>query len=130
VSRLGVDLLRGTIEELSRRGHRHITGTIEHPDDVDTCARAVLAEVAARLAGCERRLTIQWSADEDGGSADVRLADPGCTSAARATVGRRATAVSRRADGSVRQVQPEDTTGPPPRSRPPRLAVRNALHDL
>jgi hypothetical protein len=76
VGRLAVDLLRGTIEELSRRGHRHITVTIEHPDDVDTCARAVLAEVAARLAGCGGRLTIQWSADEDGSSADL-LGAPG-----------------------------------------------------
>jgi hypothetical protein len=47
VDRLGVDLLRGTIEELSRRGHRDITVTMEHPDDVSVFARGVLAEVAA-----------------------------------------------------------------------------------
>jgi hypothetical protein len=76
VGRLAVDLLRGTIEDLSRRGHRDITVTIEHPDDVDTCARAVLAEVAARLAGCEGRLTIQGSADEDGSNADL-FGEPG-----------------------------------------------------
>ena len=46
VGRLAVDLLRGTIEDLSRRGHRDITVTMEHPDDVDACARGVLAEVA------------------------------------------------------------------------------------
>jgi hypothetical protein len=71
VDRLGVDLLRGTIEQLSRRGHRHITVTMEHPDNVDTCARAVLAEVAEGLAGCEGRLTIRWSADEDDADPDL-----------------------------------------------------------
>jgi anti-anti-sigma regulatory factor len=70
VDRLGVDLLRGTIEELSRRGHRDITVTMEHPDNVDACARGVLAEVATRLAGRQGRLTIRWSADEDGSRAD------------------------------------------------------------
>jgi len=65
VDRLGVDLLRGTIEELSRRGHRHITVTLEHPGDVDTCARAVLAEVAEGLAKGECLLNIRWSTDED-----------------------------------------------------------------
>jgi hypothetical protein len=65
VDRLGVDLLRGTIEELSRRGHRDITVTVEHPNKVDPCARAVLAEVAARLEGCQGRLTIRWSGKDD-----------------------------------------------------------------
>jgi len=65
VGSLGVDLLRGTVEELSRRGHRDITVTMDHPDDVDACARAVLQEVAARLARCDGRLTIRWSAGED-----------------------------------------------------------------
>jgi hypothetical protein len=59
VDRLGVDLLRGTIEELSRRGHRHITVTMEHPDNIDACARGVLAQVTARLADCQGRLTIR-----------------------------------------------------------------------
>src|SRR5215218_2452951 len=72
VGRLGVDLLRGTIEELSRRGHRGITVTMEHPDDVDADARRVLAEVAAWLAVRDGRLTIVWSADEQGGRADGR----------------------------------------------------------
>ncbi len=71
VDRLGVDLLRGTIEQLSRRGHQHITVTVEDPDNVDTCARAVLAEVAEGLAGCEGRLTIRWSTDEDEADADL-----------------------------------------------------------
>jgi hypothetical protein len=71
VDRLGVDLLRGTIEQLSRRGHRHITVTVEDPDNVDTCARAVLAEVAEGLAGCKGRLTIRWSTDEDEADADL-----------------------------------------------------------
>jgi hypothetical protein len=66
VDRLGVDLLRGTIEELSRRGHRDITVTMEHPDDVSVCARGVLAEVAARLAACQGALTIRWIAAESG----------------------------------------------------------------
>jgi hypothetical protein len=61
VDRLGVDLLRGTIEELSRRGHRQITVTVQHPDDVDACARAVLAEVAQGLVGRRGRLTMRWS---------------------------------------------------------------------
>lgn len=67
VDRVGVDLLRGTIEELVRRGHRQITVTVEHPDNVDTYARVVLAEVAERLEECEGRLTIRWSTDGDDG---------------------------------------------------------------
>lgn len=59
VGRLGADLLRGTIEQLSRRGHRDITVTMEHPDDVDAGARRVLAEVAARLAARHGSLTIR-----------------------------------------------------------------------
>jgi hypothetical protein len=70
VDRLAVDLLRGTIEELRRRGHRDITVTMEHPDNVETYARGVLAEVAAWLAESHGRLTIRWSADEDGNRAD------------------------------------------------------------
>jgi hypothetical protein len=64
VGSLGVDLLRGTVEELSRRGHRHITITMDHPDDVDACARAVLTEVEEQLARCDGRLTIRWSAGD------------------------------------------------------------------
>jgi hypothetical protein len=59
VDRLGVDLLRGTIEQLGRRGHRHITVTVDRGDDVDACARAVLAEVAADLADHGGRLTLR-----------------------------------------------------------------------
>jgi hypothetical protein len=71
VDGLGVDLLRGTVEQLSRRGHRHITVSIEHPDDVDACARAVLAEVAEDLARVDGRLTIQWSAPADDTDPDL-----------------------------------------------------------
>jgi hypothetical protein len=66
VDSLGVDLLRGTIEELGRRGHRDITVTMEHPYDVDSCAHGVLAEVAAWVANRHGRLTIRWSTDEAG----------------------------------------------------------------
>jgi len=66
VDRLGVDLLRGTIEELSRRGHRYIIVTMEHPDDVSAGARGVLAEVAAGLAARQGALTIRWIAEECG----------------------------------------------------------------
>jgi hypothetical protein len=66
VDRLGVDLLRGTIEELSRRGHRDITVTMEHPDDVSACARGVLAEVTEGLAACQGALTIRWIAEQSG----------------------------------------------------------------
>jgi hypothetical protein len=61
VDRLGVDLLRGTIEELHRRGHGDITVTMDDEVDVDPCARTVLAEVAAQLASRHGRLTIRWS---------------------------------------------------------------------
>ena len=64
VGRLGVDLLRGTIEELSRQGHRNITVTVDHPDRVDHYARAVLTEVARSLEGSDCRLTVQWPADD------------------------------------------------------------------
>lgn len=67
VNGLAADLLRGTIEELHRRGHRHITVTVEHPGRIDTRARAVLDEVALDLEGRQGRLTILWSTDEDGG---------------------------------------------------------------
>jgi hypothetical protein len=67
VGRLGVDLLRGTIEELSRRGHQNITVTMGRANDVDACARVVLDEVAAWLAVGDGRLTIVWSAGEQGG---------------------------------------------------------------
>ena len=59
VDRLGADLLRGTIEQLGRRGHRHITVTVRSADDVDACARAVLAEVADDLARSDGRLPIR-----------------------------------------------------------------------
>jgi hypothetical protein len=75
VDRLGVDLLRGTIEELSRRGHRDITVTMEHPDDESAFARGVLAEAAAGLAAYQGALTIRWIADESG-NADVPFEEP------------------------------------------------------
>jgi hypothetical protein len=68
VDRLGVDLLRGTIEELSRRGHRHITVTVEEPGTVDAYARAILAEVAELLERRDGQLTIRWSTDEEDGA--------------------------------------------------------------
>ncbi len=72
VGRLGVDLLRGTIEDLSRRGHRNITVTVDHPDRVDPYARAVLTEVARSLEESNCRLTVLWAAHEaDGGPAPL-----------------------------------------------------------
>jgi hypothetical protein len=65
VDRLGADLLRGTVEELSRRGHREITVSMERPHHVDSCAREVLTEMADALADRAGRLTLQWSAAED-----------------------------------------------------------------
>ena len=100
VDRLGADLLRGTIEELSRRGHRDITVTMEHPGDVDACARGVLAEVAAWLAACQGGLTIRWTDDEPGSAAvpseeprQHRMDDQG-----RGTARRRMNAAMRRPD--------------------------------
>lgn len=61
VDELGVDLLRGTIEELSRRGHRHITVTVQHLGDVDAYAGTVLAEVATAVEEAGGGLIIQWS---------------------------------------------------------------------
>jgi hypothetical protein len=78
VDRLGVDLLRGTIEELSRRGHWDITVTMEHPDEVSAFARGVLAEVAAGLAACEGSLTIRWIADKSG-NVGASSTEPGPT---------------------------------------------------
>jgi hypothetical protein len=75
VDGLGADLLRGTIEELSRRGHRNITVTVEHPDDVSACARGVLAEVAEGLAACHGALTIRWMAGESA-NAGVPFGEP------------------------------------------------------
>jgi hypothetical protein len=63
LDRVSVDLLRGTIEQLHRRGHREIAVTIERPASVDPCARAELAEVADRLARCHGRLTVVWAHD-------------------------------------------------------------------
>ena len=51
VDRLGADLLRGTIENLERRGHRDITVAIGAHARVDPVARAILAAVAGRMAG-------------------------------------------------------------------------------
>ena len=61
VDRLGVDLLRGTIEELSRRGHRDITVTMDDDVDVDPAARTELDELVADLTGRHVRLTIRRS---------------------------------------------------------------------
>jgi hypothetical protein len=58
VDRLGVDLLRGTIEELERRGHMDITVTIDDHVEVDPGSRAVLAQIAGQLADRHGRLRI------------------------------------------------------------------------
>jgi hypothetical protein len=58
VDRLGVDLLRGTIEDLERRGHRDITVTLDDQTTIDLGARAVLAQIAGHLAGCHGRLRV------------------------------------------------------------------------
>jgi hypothetical protein len=65
VGRLGADLLRGTVEELSRRGHRDITVTVEDAQEVDSSARGVLLEMATVLAARDGRLTVQWSPAHD-----------------------------------------------------------------
>ena len=65
VDRLGADLLRGTVEELSRRGHRDITVTVEDPEGVDGSAQEVLLELAADLAGRDGRLTVQRPAADE-----------------------------------------------------------------
>jgi anti-anti-sigma regulatory factor len=98
VDRLGADLLRGTIEQLSRRGHRDITVTMEHPDDVDACARGVLVEVAARLAARHGGLTIRWIAGAVGDpTVPSDQPRPHCVDEqGRGAVRRRANAVSRR----------------------------------
>jgi hypothetical protein len=67
VGRLGVDLLRATIEDLHRRGHPDITVAVEHPARLDAHARRVLAEVSAELAADGGRLTIATSADDPRG---------------------------------------------------------------
>jgi hypothetical protein len=48
-----------------------MTVTSGHPGDVDTCTRAVLAEVAEGLAKGECLLNIRWSTDEDDGDPDL-----------------------------------------------------------
>jgi hypothetical protein len=69
VDRLGLDLLRGTIDELRRRGHAHITVAFEPSATVDGSARDVLAATAELLAGDGGRLTLAWA---DGGPASGR----------------------------------------------------------
>jgi hypothetical protein len=65
VDRLGVDLLRGTIEELERRGHTDITVTIGDRSTVDLTSWAVLAQLAEELADRSGRLDVIRS-DGDG----------------------------------------------------------------
>jgi NAD(P)H-flavin reductase len=66
VDRLGVDLLRGTIEELERRGHTDITVTIGDRSTVDLTSWAVLAQLAEQLADRSGRLDVTWAdGDED-----------------------------------------------------------------
>jgi hypothetical protein len=60
VDRLGVDLLRGTVEELARRGHRDITVAMDDDVVVGPPARTELHELAAELADRHGQLTIRW----------------------------------------------------------------------
>jgi hypothetical protein len=61
LDRLAVDLLRGTIEEMHRRGHTDIAVTIERPYSVDETSRTALTEIGERLARRHGRLTVTWS---------------------------------------------------------------------
>jgi hypothetical protein len=83
VDRLAVDLLRGTIEELHRRGHADIALTLDRPGIVDPCARSALTAIAERLARRHGRLTITWvdgtaasPADEPGETDRRRMPSP------------------------------------------------------
>jgi hypothetical protein len=76
--------------------------TMEHPDDVDDCARGVLAEVAARLAACQGHLTIRWTAD-DTGRPTAPLAEP----RHHRLHGHRLVPVARRANTAARRPDPE-----------------------
>ena len=69
VDRLGIDLLRGTIEELERRGHRDITVTIDDGTTVDLGSRAVLAQLERHLAERHGRLRITWAEGDGNGHA-------------------------------------------------------------
>jgi hypothetical protein len=83
---------------------------MEHPDDVDACARGVLVEVAARLAARHGGLTIRWIAG-DAGDPGVPVGRPGprCVDEpGRGTVRRPANAVSRR---PAQKLPPHATTG-------------------
>ncbi len=71
VDSLGVDLLRGTVEELDRRGHEIITVTIDGPGSVDPTSGAVLDALARELAAHDHRLTIMWAAAQEEGAADL-----------------------------------------------------------
>jgi hypothetical protein len=59
VDELAVDLLRGTIEELHRRGHGRITVVLTDADEVLPAASAVLAQVASALERRAARLVIR-----------------------------------------------------------------------
>ena len=71
VDRLGIDLLRGTIEELERRGHREITVTLDDGVEMDPRSRAVLAQLAGHLADHRGLLRIRWSERAAGDTAPV-----------------------------------------------------------
>ena len=70
VDRLGVDLLRGTIEELERRGHRDITVTLDDDATIDQGSRAVLAQIAGQLAACHGRLRLTRMPGDGSGPAE------------------------------------------------------------
>jgi anti-anti-sigma regulatory factor len=64
VDRLAADLLRGTVEQLHRRGHQCITVALGDAVDVDPAAHAVLGEVATALARRRAQLIITGSPRE------------------------------------------------------------------
>jgi hypothetical protein len=70
VDRLGVDLLRGTIEDLQRRGHRDITVTLDDQAAVDPGSQEVLTQIAGHLADCQGRLRVRWAEGNRQGHAE------------------------------------------------------------
>ncbi len=77
VDRLGVDLLRGTIEELERRGHTDIAVTIGDRTTIDQGSRAVLAQLAEHLADRSGRLRVTWAEGDGNGRGEPAGRSPG-----------------------------------------------------
>jgi hypothetical protein len=70
VDRLTVDLLRGTVEQLHRRGRARITIALRGAVTIDPAARAVLDEMALDLARCGTELVVAELPAPDGEPAD------------------------------------------------------------